>query len=103
MGREPNWAEERLLLDEDLIEKLSSSLWVKLEELLQNDSELFSTQSLEKLCEIVSQILSNIVALHHVDCKSHEIHILDLWVSLKNLLRHIECALFDREIDLKRL
>jgi hypothetical protein len=90
-------------LVKNLIEKLSSSLWVKLEELLQNNSELFSAQSFEKLCEIVCQIFSNIVALHHVDCESHEIHILDLWVCLKNFLCNIKCALFDRKVDFKRL
>ena len=63
---------------------------MKLEEILKHDGELFAREPPDELVQVVGEVLSDVVALHHVDCEPHEVHVLHSRVGLQDFLGNVE-------------
>ena len=83
---EPHGAEEGLLVVEDLLQKLLPGDGLVLEDPLQHQGQLSDGHSLDQLLQIEGKILIAVGGLHHVDCYSDQIDVLNFGVVIQNLL-----------------
>lgn len=95
LSLEPHWAEQGLIVVEDLHQEGLSRDGLVVKETLEQHGDLEASASLHELADKLGQVAWDVVRLQHVDGQANDVDCLHLWVSVKNVLGDLKANFFD--------